>query len=95
MQGTPNYSIFKNNVPLRQSHEEHQWRSTMEHRFDSLYTEFRSVNSQIGELLAIVKTGMTESLEDNHAPGIAGVQDGCARRRGEVDPRSPCMYDLL
>jgi hypothetical protein len=67
----------------------------MEHRFDSLYTEFRSVNSQIGELLAIVKTGMTESLEDNHAPGIAGVQDGCARRRGEVDPRSPCMYDLL
>lgn len=94
MQGTPNYLLFKNDVRSCQKQDEDQWRSSVENRLDSLYTEFRNTNSQIRELLAIVKTGMAESLNPSAAANVGQGEDGFQRHFERDELPQPGMYQL-
>lgn len=66
----------------------------MENRLDCLYTEFRNTNSQICELLAIVKTGMAESLHPTAAASDGQAEEGFPRQLPRDNPFEPCMYQL-
>jgi hypothetical protein len=95
LKGMPNYSVFRNNVTHRQNNDDHHWKSTMENRLNTLYTEFKNTNSQIGELLAIVKTGLVESLQDTITPSVGRVQAGCAYHAQGDETCEPGTYPTV